>query len=167
MIGLSIIIASSGRPSLRAAVDSVLHQLRPGDEVLVDVNDTAPWGHRARNLAMPRAKGDALLFLDDDDCYIDGALDVMRKAVEVVDDRPHIFRMRYPEGPVIWTEATLRLGMVSTQMICVPNIPEKLGVWKEDAYEGDWYFIKETVEKMGQPCFHSEITVLVRPGERR
>ena len=160
---LSVLVASSGRASLAATVESIVSQLAPGDELLVDVNDDSPWGHGARNRMMPRAKGEWLLFIDDDDTYVVGALDVVRRAVWI-DGAPrlHIFRMRYPNGAELWTDPAVRLGNVSTQMIAVPNVAGRLCQWG-DRYEGDYDFIAAAHGLLGGTVFHTDVIALVRP----
>lgn len=158
---ISVLIASSGRPTLINAIESVVSQLRPGDELIVDVNDDAPWGHEARNRMMPRAKGDFLLFTDDDDTVAAGALSVIRAAVERAPNSAHIFKMAYSDGRTIWTDPEVRLGNVSTQMIVCPNVPP-LAVWREDLYEGDFHFIKSTCDRR-QTVFHEQVIAHYRP----
>jgi glycosyltransferase involved in cell wall biosynthesis len=157
---VSVIVAASGRPTLPAAVASVAAQLRAGDELLVDVNDDAPWGHAARNRLMLRARGDWLAFLDDDDEW---APDVRKHLDNLEPARIHIFRMEYPNGARIWDGPVLRVGNVSTQMIAVPNNLSVLGRWG-DRYEGDWDFISSTQARLHHdPAWHEQTIALVRP----
>jgi len=155
---LSIIVASQGRPSLSATLDSAASQMRPGDELLVDVNDDAPWGHAARNRLMPRAAGTHLAFMDDDDRYAKGALDAVRHAIADEPTRVHIFRMRYQDGRVLWGTPEAVCGNVSTQMVVVPN-DEHLGRWG-DRYEGDLDFIVATLGGR-EAAWHEEVIALV------
>jgi hypothetical protein len=137
-------------------------QLQPGDELLLSVNDDAPWGHKARNELMRRAKGDALLFIDDDDCYAEAGLAAVRRAVSLQPKAVHIFRMRYPGGQEIWRTPDVELGNVSTAMLCVPNVPG-LGRWG-DRYEGDFDFLQSTLQHLDvYPVWHEECIALVRP----
>lgn len=159
---LSILVASSGRSSLNAAVQSVLPQLTPGDELLVDVNDDAPWGHAARNRMMPRARGEYLMFLDDDDLYVDGAFDKVRAALAETPDRIHIFRMRYADGRELWQTEEVACGNVSTQMCVVPNMGRALGQWG-NRYEGDFDFLTSTVALQVEPDWHRDVIALYRP----
>lgn len=153
---LSIIVASSGRGSLKRTLASIAPQLHPGDELLVDVNDDAPWGHSARNRMMPRAEGDFLLFIDDDDVYVDGAFETIRGAISGEPARVHMFRMRYATGGVLWQTPTVECGNVSTQMVCAPNRPGQLGRWG-DRYQGDFDFIVSTVRLQGKPVWHEDV----------
>src|SRR5581483_11990840 len=90
----------------------------------------------ARNNAMARAHGTHLLFLDDDDEYLSGALDKFRAFAASHPGRIGIFRERLMDGSLHWSEPEFRIGNVGTVLFVVPNIPEKLGVW--DHYHGDW-----------------------------
>jgi len=88
---VSVIVPTRNRPTLlRAAIDSVLSQTRPADQIVVvdDASDGATWlaaiealsptievvrraqrggAAATRNEGLDRASGDYLLFLDDDD----------------------------------------------------------------------------------------------------
>lgn len=144
---LSIILPTTNRPTLHMAIRSCADQLLSGDEILVKLDQSRDWGQTPRNEAMPQAKGDYLLFLDDDDVYLTGAFDVIRAALTENPGRPHIFRMRRGEyNDLIWTEKVIRVGNVSTQMFVVPNDPARLGRWGK-RYEGDYDFITSTLAK--------------------
>jgi hypothetical protein len=153
---LSILVASCGRESLGRTIESIRPQLEAGDELIVDVNDDAPWGHHARNRMMVRAKGDMLLFIDDDDIYLPHAFQMIRLHAEPEPDRVHIFQMQYPDGRKIWRYRTLIDGNVSTQMFCVPN--RRLGQWGT-RYAGDFDFITQTCELQGPPAWHQVVIV--------
>lgn len=158
---LSIIVASAGRVSLDNTLASITSQMLPGDELLVDVNDNAPWGHAARQRKMHQASGDALLFIDDDDQYLPGGLDAIRRGFATAPTRPHLFQMQYDiNNFVLWQDREVREGNVSTQMICVPNRPDRLGQWGS-RYEGDYDFIRSTCERMGDPVWHQDVIALI------
>src|SRR5262245_34950248 len=112
MATFSVIVPTCGRPSLAATLESLAGQLERGDEVLLiadgaqpeaerlwhraglpgryrETAPTADWGASQRNLGLDLARGTYLLFMDDDDAYLPGALAVMRRAVEAAPDRPH------------------------------------------------------------------------------
>src|SRR6266851_4883196 len=98
---LSVVIATIGRPTLIATLES-LRQLAPTDEILLLTDGDHPqvismlnsaglacssqhivhqpqandWGHTLRNLYSHRAKGERVLHIDDDDVYLDGAIDI-------------------------------------------------------------------------------------------
>lgn len=154
--GISVLVASMGRSSLQDLLGTIAWQMEPQDELLVDVNDDAPWGHRARNRLMPRARrGNGLVFYDDDDLVLPGALTAIRDAYRQNADVMHIFRMRH--GPThIWREPLVRQGNVSTQMVCVPAEQAVFSKWS-DRYEGDYDFIVGIVRTFGEPTWHDTI----------
>ena len=107
---LSIIIPTLGRPTLSATLDSVVGQLRGGDEVWIVSDGPRPdalkmaqryaaklggalirfaegpatpggMGGPQRNRGMQLATGSHLLFMDDDDVYLPGALDAIRRGI--------------------------------------------------------------------------------------
>lgn len=161
---LSIIVASSGRPTLTDTIESARSQMRDGDEILVSIQSDCPWGNAARNQLMRAARGDALMFVDDDDAYARGALDKARAAFEAEPTRMHLFRMRYPDNRILWQDARVVSGNVSTQMVVVPA---GLGrrVQFGDRYEGDYDFIAGCQRYWGEPAWHEDIITYLRPHE--
>lgn len=167
-VTFSVIVATSGRASLAATLDSVAEQLEPGDELLVRCSDDDEFGNRTRQSLMERACGSHLVFMDDDDQFARGAFATMRRVAREHPDRIAIFRMRYLDGRVIWTDPVLRGRNVSTQMFLVPNLPGKLGRWENQEYlrMADWSFIAETAELQGEPIFREEIVAYFRSDRR-
>lgn len=183
---LSVILPTVGRPTLVRALASVYTQrLIPGDEILVCPDGPGPLavvrelrlthpcqvldlggpygdpGHSLRNRAMPRARADWLVFLDDDDEFTPGAFEVIRR--ELTREVPYQFRMAYPDGRVLWTEPVLRLGNVSTIMTVVPR-RGPLGTWRERGKEGDYHFLRQTVELYSNEIeWRKQVITLVRP----
>lgn len=178
MTKLSIVIPTSGRPTLYTTLSSVLAAgISDDDEVLVIADGPQPEAqaisaflrHRFRSLSyrelIPRANnfghapsnagylvasGTHILRIDDDDVYVPGALNVVRRVVSGQPDKIAIFRMRAVVKrylyDVIWREPTIALGNVGTPMIVVPNLKGRVGTWGE-TYCGDLEFICTTVEK--------------------
>jgi glycosyltransferase involved in cell wall biosynthesis len=166
-VTFSVIVATSGRKTLLATLDSIVEQLGPGDEVIVRQSDDGDFGCAARRSMIPRAKGTHLLFIDDDDQYARGAFGKIRAFAREHPGRIGVFRMRYDNGLVIWTEPVVRLANVSTQMLCVPNLPGKLGEWEDDVpYHGDFAFLRSTAELQGEPLFRPEIVAFARTDRR-
>lgn len=147
-------------------LQSVVSQLRPEDELILDINDSCAWGHSARNRMMPRAKGTHLLFIDDDDYYFPDALTAVREGIVEAPEKVHLFRMQLDDGRIIpHTSGFLACGNVSTQTVCVPNVwkgqgglGNALGLpqWG-DRYEGDWDFISACCTLLGPPVWNSSI----------
>lgn len=163
----TVVVPTVGRGTLAAALASVAGQLRAGDEIIAICNQDLDVGTKARNNAIARAQGTHLIFLDDDDEYLPGALDHFRAFAAANPGRIGIFRERLADGTLIWRTPDFRFGNVGSMLFVVPNIPEKLGVW--DQYEGewapsDWVFISSTAERMGEPIFVDQVVALQRPG---
>src|SRR5205085_10755047 len=115
----SIIVPTCGRQSLRRTLQSIHSQaLLDGDEVLLVADGPVPlaeelfaesglpgrclatpatrdFGGSQRNRGMDEARGDYLLFMDDDDVFTPCAIQTIRAALQEAPDRPHLFRMRY------------------------------------------------------------------------
>jgi glycosyltransferase involved in cell wall biosynthesis len=182
MVRISVIIPTIGRASLAAALKSCI----AADEIIVVIDDAAgpsdwhAWesskakvvhvhggdhGYTARHRGMEVATGTHLAFLDDDDVYLPGAIDLFRGHAT---DVPVIFRMDHYDHGILWRDKVLEFGNVSTQMMLVPNVPEKLGSWEPYAPElrepgGDYTFLAGCVEKMGAPLWRAEIVAKLRP----
>jgi GT2 family glycosyltransferase len=182
-VKLSIVLPTLGRESLKQTLDSCID----ADEIVV-VLDTSrgttelpcklppnavfhadsfgvTGGHAGRAVGIGMATGTHLAFMDDDDVYLPGAIDIMRAAAC---DRPVIFRMDHYSHGHLWRDPAIRFGNVSTQMYVVPNDPARFGSWtphvpglKEPG--GDYTFIKETCELMGDPVWRDEVICKLRP----
>jgi hypothetical protein len=111
---------------------------------------------------MTRARGDYLLFMDDDDCYTPGALDTIRSAIDNEPGRIHVFKMRYSTGRELWDIPKLSEGNVGTPMFAVPR-DHRLGSWPGSPV-GDHKFIASTAANHEEPpVFHEEVVALIRP----
>lgn len=173
---ISVIIPTIGRPQLLRALASVAAQPGADDLDVIVAADThhrvvdlaglgvlhpsldrlrtiavdagySAWGHPQRNVAMQEARGAWLAFLDDDDGWTPGAVATIRRAIAANDRRVHIFRMSYRDGSTLWADRAIRPGNVGTPMVVVKNDPGLPGRWG-DRYEGDYDFIRETVDNL-------------------
>lgn len=150
---VSFIVPTIGRHSLAQTLASI--DCWPGDEILVIgaayAQDDArvrylpcvrghDWGATERTHGIRAAQGDYLAFIDDDDVYTPGARGQMAWTMAETPDRPALFRVAYPSGAQLWAEPSLRCGNVSTQMILIPNDPERIGRWSTRR-EGDYDFL--------------------------
>jgi glycosyltransferase involved in cell wall biosynthesis len=175
-VTFSIIVPTSGRPTLRHAFESIASQFEPGDEVIVVYDRSDDWGDAARNGAIARAKGTHLVFMDDDDEFLPGALDTMRRFARQHPDRVGIFcqrRVLYGHAGAVRTVTGSRaddLYRTASPMYCVPNKPGQVGRFRapaENGRKGDVGFIRETVELQGEPVWRDEVTYVVRPERSR
>lgn len=146
---LSVIIPTIGRSTLRQTLLSIEGQRASIDEVLV-VGDgeqpnareivadfpfvryfeTAPsncWGHAQRNAGITQARGDYLLFMDDDDIYTTDAFAVIRDAIQKNQEAILIFRFELHTGEIVWRTPRVMRGNVGSPSCVVPNDPSRLG----------------------------------------
>ena len=167
-VTFSVILPTRGRSTLRGTLASITEQLEPGDEAIVRCSRDEDFGNKARQSMIERAKGTHLVFMDDDDQFATDALATMRRFAAENPGRIGIFRMRYLDGRVLWNEPVLRLRNVSSQMLCVPNVPGKLGRWESPEYEriADYEFVRQTAELQGEPIFREEIVAHIRSDRR-
>jgi glycosyltransferase involved in cell wall biosynthesis len=181
---LSIIVPTIGRPTLARALDSLTRQpLDPRDEVIVCGNGPnlpivmeawrggwdqfryipcptgGHFGCEERNHAMAAATGTHLLFLDDDDGYLPGALAAIRPVIERHFDRPILARMITATGALLWRDRIVRPGNQGTPQFICPNDPGKLGQWTE-RYQGDLDFLVSTLTHYGPKALVWDTTIL-------
>jgi glycosyltransferase involved in cell wall biosynthesis len=175
-----VIVTTTGRATLPATLASIKSQrLIEGDEILL-VHDGEPgaatvatwdeanlpgqmvvlatgphndWGAAARTAGQSMATGTHILWQDDDDWYLPGAFDVIRREIVTATDEILLFRLVYPDGRVLWKDAEIVRKNVSTQMYVVPRTT-RLGTWSPQ-YWGDFDFLQSTVNaNPGRPvCF--------------
>lgn len=199
-IRLSVVVPTIGRDTLKRTLLSLRPQLHPGDEVVVIADgpsaravareatctlglplvlaDTPPtrcWGNAQRDLGMRLARGTHLLFIDDDDEYEPGALDVVRRELEKNSECAHIFRMRFGPGhpagqttppTVLWRDQVLRAQNIGTPMVALPNRPALLPAWTDgDAgdFFSDFLFLRRAIPRFGAPVWNEDVIAVVRP----
>jgi spore maturation protein CgeB len=177
---LSILVVTAGRPTLERTLRSIEAQpLEPGDEVLVVGNDSeierlakrfgyryiqdgpfGCWGQRERQAAMFKARGTHLLFMDDDDFYLDSAFTAIRQAIVEHPTSPHMFRMYAPvQLGTLWKTQVVACGNVSGTQFVVPN-DDRIGHWGM-RYEGDFDFIQSTLRNYPFDALRWHETVIV------
>lgn len=167
MPSVTVITPTIGRASLETMISQLTPQLAPGDEHLIIGDGPQPnaeaivkkmaspyirywefplimnYGNPQRNQAISEAKGDLLMFVDDDDQVPPGAIATVKSTAEKNPGRPMMFKMRHAPG-ILWVTKTLECGHVSGQMFVVPNLPGRVGRWPGH-YSADFDFMKETV----------------------
>jgi glycosyltransferase involved in cell wall biosynthesis len=167
MVTFSIILPTIGRTTLGNTFRSFCDQLQPGDEVLIVRDSSNDSGNTARNDAIARARGTHLLFVDDDDEFLPGALAAIRAFAAENPGRIGIFRLHneLEDGP--WRRHDLR--DTGSPNYCIPNVPGKVGRFfcEENPRRGDIHFIRETVALQGEPLWRPERIVVIRPEKSR
>lgn len=160
-MSISFIVPTIGRDTLGRTLRSI--ERFPNDEILVEV-DSPPsgrWGNDQRNIAMRRAICSHLAFIDDDDFYVKGHRKIMEEALKSYPDRPHLFRIKYPNGDVIWDKHEIIPGNISTQMILVPNSPKMLYHWEKGRNMADFIFVNKWQWPQKKIVWHEEIITLM------
>jgi len=167
-VTFTVIVPTRGRSSLGGTLASITEQLEPGDEAIVRCSRDEDFGNAARRSMIERAKGTHLLFMDDDDQFATGALATMRRFASENPGRIGIFRMRYLDGRLLWSEPVLRQRNLGSPMLCVPNIPERLAPWASPDYPrvADFRFVEGTAKLLGEPIFREEIVAHIRSDRR-
>jgi len=120
-----------------------------------------------RDAAISMAKGDFLMFADDDDDYLPGAIpNIVRPALSRNTSRPHIFRI-----PFVRATVPPQSDTIGGAMFVPPNNPLKLARWDRrelDATRGafcDWHFISDVLSHYSDPpILINRCIYLVRPG---
>lgn len=180
---VSVIIPTIGRASLRQALESVVGQLSDNDEVIVVVDGMADlprqiakefgpqvrvdwikeandYGGSPRNKGMELATKPHLMFIDDDDMLLPGAVDRIKQVIAEKPQAMLLFRMRrgFPYEDLIWEVRNVERWNVSTQNIVVPNQPDRLALWGKKRCS-DYEFVKGMVAKGWRVEWIDEITV--------
>ena len=208
MVGLSIIVPTTDRHTLRATIDSVLSQATPLDELIVvfdggydmeptyervkdgpcdwvlsRIENRGCYGHAARNYALDHiVTRPRVMSIDDDDVYLPGAFDAVRKAVEATPPAVHVFGMRFGAGHELHgvsmpqkATATLRAngrlrGEVGTPMIVAPACTARFGTKVDDefwelgpGYLGDLDYALALKEIFGSFVWHDTVIAEIRP----
>lgn len=176
-VTFSIIIPTCGRPTLARTLDSIVKAgFQETDQVLVIADGEVPeakeicsqypylriffsetgktpdgLGAPQRAAGMRVATGTHLLFLDDDDAYVEGALSVIRNAVSKKPEKLFLFRMACHSNrfawKTLWDVKHVYLGNVGTPMIVLPNNPAIFGVWTSGGQGSDYRFLMSTLER--------------------
>ena len=192
MPAFTIITPTIGRPELARALLSAARQLGPYDEHIVvgdgiqpdaqrmaleyrhtryiETPRTGGFGAVQRDAGILQAVGDYLVFLDDDDVLVDGALSLAREIVAATPGALFLFRCRFygygaiPDGTVLWRDNEIRDGNVGSGMIVCPNRP-RLPRWAAHGvlrYNADFTFIRDVAAET-QVLWEEAILQITRP----
>ncbi len=139
---ISFIVPTTGRVSIEKTLASI--EKWPGDEILVIKHDppSKNWGNAERQEGTDKAKGDYLAYINDDDVYVPGARSIMDKAIrENPQGNPILFKIKYPNGRILWHKKWVKNGNVNTQMILIQNNKDMLYHWDQKHTWADYQFI--------------------------
>jgi glycosyltransferase involved in cell wall biosynthesis len=111
---------------------------------------TKDYGNKLRDMIMAITGKDYFIFLDDDDIFVPGAIDIIKCETAQHYPKPIIFKMINGNGEILWKNREVTPGNVGGSMFCCPNTPGKLGKWANGAgHRSDFEFIRGTLEKYG------------------
>lgn len=163
MDAINVVIATVQRNSLSCMLNSLVPQLTPKDFVTI-INDSGRplndydvckwvgyptiihlstkelgyWGHGARNAVQDHLPGDWIMHADDDDIYLPGAIDSVRKEIK---KGPALYLFRFlnkRSGATYWIDKDRYINNVGTPCGVFPNQPP-FPMW-ELYYGGDGVF---------------------------
>jgi hypothetical protein len=146
MSSFNVVIATIGRPTLQRMVDSIAPQLKRGDYLtlifdggqtdvilktdatVIQINNSevlGHYGHASRTRWQNYLPGDYLMNADDDDAYVDGAMDIVRE--HCTEHKLYVFQMQYEEHLI-----------PKRHVIEFANIGTPCGVYPTDILLPDW-----------------------------
>jgi glycosyltransferase involved in cell wall biosynthesis len=126
----SIIVPTKGRATLARTVGAVASQIKPGDEIIIICNDKDRVGNWGRNRGQQKATASHLLYCDDDDVFLPGALETIRRWADANPGRIGLFRRRFNARVAPqWRVRELIPSNVQSMCMCIPNVPGKVPEW--------------------------------------
>ena len=141
-MSVSVILPTLGRPTLQRSIDSILSQLLPGDELLIQV-DSKPHkddGNWCRDEMIARAQGTHLWFLDDDDIALPGAIEAFHQAISEAPEVCWIFRILLCGNPMWKVPGKIMPGNQQGQCLLVPRLASPQ--WVSDGYGSDYHYLQ-------------------------
>lgn len=186
---LSILVPTHDGDGLERLFASIAPQLAPGDEVII-IGDTYEnplievealvtqagyrflpydaghhcWGHCQLNAGVAVARGDYLVFNDDDDIFTPNAFACIRAAIgQQLMPRPLMFTFRCGRlGRTLPERYEVVESAIGGHCLVTPNIPGTYGAWGE-RYGGDFDWIKTTLDHWPDgPAWYDDVIAEAR-----
>lgn len=132
------------------------------------------FGHTQINVGMVEAKGDYLVFQDDDDVFVAGAFGSIRAAAEEClvahgEHRPLLFRFVTRFRTLVWANRVLAEDHIGGHCFVVPNRKALLAPWTP-RYQGDFDHVRGTLDKWpggdSAVVWREEVIAYARPDTR-
>lgn len=120
------------------------------------------WGQPQRQHGLALARGEWLLWSQDDQVLAPGAIAALQASIAAAPPGPRLFRVETRYGGTVWREPRLAYGDCDADGIAIPNDPSRLGAWAPH-YAGDWDFIRETVARWEGQIVFEPFLLSVRP----
>lgn len=181
---LSVLVATTGRPTLERTLQSIASQLRPADQLIViaatdDIARRAAvfgatfvqaprggdWGASERAVGIHHATGDYVAFLDDDDIWTTDARELIEQEIVTHSGRPIICRMQIAAtGELLWRDGCqiARMGNMGTPMMILPTAKAKAGKWGR-RYGNDFEYWASMQWPADQIVWSSAVIASIRP----
>lgn len=184
---ISVITPTAGSRGglLNLLIDSLALFLKPGDEHIV-VWDTphdkidshssqftrhfhynepgSTFGNAQRDFAVRQARGDCLVWCDDDDLLCNAGIEKLH-SLPPEPGKAHVFTMLYP-GSIAFLRALpagVRPGRIGGPQLVMPRGPLVPRWMDNNTYMADWHVIKQAVTRF-QFEFHPQLVLpMVRP----
>ena len=162
---LTVVVPACNRPSLKNTLDSVTQAntvIVVGDGICpiseqicrnysnvkyYYINMCNDFGASQRNFAMRLIRTPLISFLDDDDVYVKEGVSKIISYSKL--DALNVFKVKLPDGRIVWKNQEITYGNLTTGGLVVPNTPEKLGVWTA-RYGTDFDFASMTADMLGR-----------------
>jgi hypothetical protein len=167
---ISFLIATIGRPSLKATLASLIPQIVIGhdhiycvfdgicqnislvDEInnlgdslklILHPENLGNYGHGLRNFYQGRLEGDYIHHMDDDDLYLPDTIPQVRNEIKANLGKIIICKFYGLDGLVVGRERLISMGQIGTPSGFLPNEPSKFATWPL-WYGGDSEFYEKT-----------------------
>lgn len=156
----------------------IAEDFRPANMVYVECQRPGSvFGNAQRDFGMQLAlqtptPTSHLMFLDDDDVWVHGALDVVREAISPIhwENAAHVFRARWgaghhAAGVELWADQEVRVGNVGTPMVVLPNRHYQASWWDANAggIISDFGFLAPAIAECDDVVWHDPVIATVRP----
>lgn len=176
---ITVIVPTLKRPTMHSTLFSCIG----ADDVLVEVDEVGvgAYGHPLRNKVLDEAriKEGYIASIDDDDCFLADAFDIMRGALAEHPTGPwFLFRMVFGNGShcpgvTVWDRPVIRSGNVGTPMILAPASARArwgtepmtglLGEERGPGWLGDFVYAQRLRAELGEPIWIDRTIAVVRP----
>lgn len=106
------------------------------------------FGSGARQRCIDEARGDRIVWIDDDDCFVEGAVEEIRKQAELYPENPLIFKFMVFNRIVLWNEVgpgIIKENLIAGQQFVPLNRKDRLGKCT-DRRPYDYDFIRSTMD---------------------
>lgn len=168
---INVVCTTIGRETLPRLIESFINQLSENDifTIISDINHDyvanvlkkynfkfktqhiinesdrkGAYGHPLLNMYLNGLEGDFIMFADDDDRYVDGAFDYIKKTLKVK-NKLYIFKHKWG-NTYAWNVQNFSRGNIGKCMCAIPNT-HNLPKFREDVL-GDVCFFEEIGQQM-------------------